>query len=118
MVDFAKQVKPSARGELEITDLNRMYLEDGSLDVVTMGRGYAWPDTGTVASLAEATDFVRVIEDRQGIKISAIEEIAFMNGWMLVQAPLRMTAVINPFFIPGMLQMIIDNIFPGDTPFL
>ena len=82
VVEFAKQVKPSARGELEITDLNRMYLEDGSLDVVTMGRGYAWLDTGTVASLAEATDFVRVIEDRQGIKISAIEEIAYMNGWI------------------------------------
>lgn len=82
VVEFAKQVKPSARGELEITDLNRMYLEDGSLDVVTMGRGYAWLDTGTVASLADATNFVRVIEDRQGIKISAIEEIAYMNGWI------------------------------------
>ncbi len=82
VVDFAKQVKPSARGELEITDLNRMYLEDGSLNVVTMGRGYAWLDTGTVESLAEATDFVRVVEDRQGIKISAIEEIAYMNGWI------------------------------------
>lgn len=82
VVDFAKQVKPSARGELEITDLNRMYLEDGNLNVVTMGRGYAWLDTGTVASLADATDFVRVIEDRQGIKISAIEEIAYMNGWI------------------------------------
>lgn len=82
VVEFAKKVKPSARGELEITDLNRMYLEDGSLNVVTMGRGYAWLDTGTVASLADATDFVRVIEDRQGIKISAIEEIAYMNGWI------------------------------------
>lgn len=82
VVEFAKKVKPSARGELEITDLNRMYLEDGSLNVVTMGRGYAWLDTGTVASLADATDFIRVIEDRQGIKISAIEEIAYMNGWI------------------------------------
>lgn len=82
VVEFAKKVKPSARGELEITDLNRMYLEDGRLNVVTMGRGYAWLDTGTVASLADATDFVRVIEDRQGIKISAIEEIAYMNGWI------------------------------------
>ncbi len=80
--EFAKQVKPSDRGELEITDLNRMYLEDGSLNVVTLGRGYAWLDTGTVDSLSEATEFVRVIEGRQGIKISAVEEIAYKNGWI------------------------------------
>lgn len=80
--DFAKKVKPSARGELEITDLNRMYLEDGSLNVVTLGRGYAWLDTGTIDALAEATEFVRVIENRQGIKISAVEEIAYKNGWI------------------------------------
>lgn len=80
--EFAKQVKPSHRGELEITDLNRMYLEDGTLDVVTLGRGYAWLDTGTVDSLADATEFVKVIENRQGIKIAAIEEIAYKNGWI------------------------------------
>lgn len=80
--ELAKKVKPSARGELEITDLNRMYLEEGSLNVVTLGRGYAWLDTGTVDSLAEATEFVKVIENRQGIKISAIEEIAYKNGWI------------------------------------
>lgn len=82
VVDFAKQVKPSARGELEITDLNRMYLEEDTLNVVTLGRGYAWLDTGTMDALADATEFVRVIETRQGIKISAIEEIAFRNGWI------------------------------------
>ncbi|MBQ3817348.1 MAG: glucose-1-phosphate thymidylyltransferase RfbA [Clostridia bacterium] len=82
VVDFAKKVKPSARGELEITDLNKLYLEDGSLNVVTLGRGYAWLDTGTMDALAEATEFVRVIENRQGIKISAIEEIAYKNGWI------------------------------------
>lgn len=82
VVKRAKEVKPSARGELEITDLNRMYLEDGKLNVVTLGRGYAWLDTGTMDALAEATEFVKVIENRQGIKISAIEEIAFKNGWI------------------------------------
>lgn len=80
--EFAKKVKPSARGELEITDLNRMYLEEGSLDVVTLGRGFAWLDTGTIDALSEATEFVKTIESRQGVKISAIEEIAYRNGWI------------------------------------
>ena len=82
VVDFAKKVKPSARGELEITDLNKLYLEDGSLNVLTLGRSYAWLDTGTMDALAEATEFVKVIENRQGIKISAVEEIAYKNGWI------------------------------------
>lgn len=80
--EFAKKVKPSHRGELEITDLNRMYLEDGSLNVITLGRGYAWLDTGTIDSLADATEFVRVLETRQGIKLSAVEEISYRNGWI------------------------------------
>lgn len=80
--EMAKKVKPSARGELEITDLNRMYLDDKTLNVVTLGRGYAWLDTGTIDALADATEFVRVIERRQGIKISAPEEIAYVNGWI------------------------------------
>lgn len=82
VVEMAKKVKPSKRGELEITDLNRMYLEEGNLNVITLGRGYAWLDTGTIDALADATEFVRVIENRQGIKISAIEEIAYKNGWI------------------------------------
>ena len=80
--DFAKQVKPSDRGELEITTLNQMYLEDGSLNVVTLGRGYAWLDTGTMESLYEAGEFVRSIERSQGLSVSAIEEIAYDNGWI------------------------------------
>ena len=79
---MAKEVKPSARGELEITTLNDMYLKDGTLDVKLLGRGYAWLDTGTMDSLVEAADFVRMIEKRQGIKISAPEEIAYKNGWI------------------------------------
>ena len=78
----AKEVKPSARGELEITTLNEMYLKDGSLDVQLLGRGFAWLDTGTMDSLVEAADFVQMVEKRQGIKISAPEEIAYRNGWI------------------------------------
>lgn len=78
----AKQVKPSARGELEITTLNAMYLEEGKLDVQLLGRGFAWLDTGTMDSLVDAADFVRMVEKRQGIKISAPEEIAYKNGWI------------------------------------
>lgn len=82
VVELAKQVKPSARGELEITDLNRMYLEAGYLNVQLLGRGYAWLDTGTMDTLVEAAEFVQVIEQRQGIMISAPEEIAYRNGWI------------------------------------
>ena len=78
----AKSLAPSARGELEITDLNRIYLEEGKLNVVTLGRGYAWLDTGTVDSLSEAAEFVRVVETREGVQISAPEEIAYRNGWI------------------------------------
>ena len=78
----ANQVKPSARGELEITTLNEMYLNDDLLDVQLLGRGFAWLDTGTMDSLVEATDFVRMVQTRQGIEISAPEEIAYNNGWI------------------------------------
>ena len=79
---MAKDVKPSARGELEITTLNDMYLKKGELDVQLLGRGFAWLDTGTMDSLVDAADFVRMVEKRQGIKISAPEEIAYKNGWI------------------------------------
>ena len=85
VVEKAKQVKPSARGELEITTLNEMYLHEDRLDVVTLGRGYAWLDTGTMDALFEASNFVRTIENTQGILVSVCEEIAFQNGWISLE---------------------------------
>ena len=82
VTEMAKRVKPSARGELEITTLNDLYLQEGCLDVQLLGRGYAWLDTGTMDSLVDAADFVRMIEKRQSIQISAPEEIAYRHGWI------------------------------------
>ena len=82
VASMAKQVKPSARGELEITTLNEMYLKADLLDVQLLGRGYAWLDTGTMDSLVEAAEFVQMVEKRQGVKISAPEEIAYKYGWI------------------------------------
>jgi len=82
---IAKNVKPSSRGELEITTLNQMYLDDNNLDVITFGRGFTWLDTGTHESLAEATAFVKMVEEHQGLKISCLEEIAYKNGWITIQ---------------------------------
>jgi glucose-1-phosphate thymidylyltransferase len=80
--ELAKRVKPSPRGELEITDLNKMYLSEGLLNVVTLGRGYAWLDTGTMDSLYEAGEFVRTIQRAQGLPIAVVEEIAYNAGWI------------------------------------
>ena len=86
VVEWAKQVKPSARGELEITSLNQMYLEDGSLNVQPLHRGSAWFDTGTVQSLYAAAEYVRVVEENQGIQIASLEEIAYNNGWIPLES--------------------------------
>lgn len=82
VVGLAKEIKPSARGELEITDLNRLYLEQNELNVITMKRGFAWLDTGTHDSLLEASNFIQTVEHRQGIKIACLEEIALHKGWL------------------------------------
>ncbi len=82
VVEFAKQIKPSARGELEISDLNQMYLEDGSLSVQLLGRGFAWLDTGTQESLHEAASFVQTVQNIQDLQIACLEEIAWRNGWL------------------------------------
>ncbi|MBO4360866.1 MAG: glucose-1-phosphate thymidylyltransferase RfbA [Eubacteriaceae bacterium] len=82
VVKKAKSIKPSARGELEITDVNRLYLEEDRLKVKLLGRGYAWLDTGTMESLFDASNFVKTVESRQGIMVSAVEEIAYTNGWI------------------------------------
>ena len=82
VVDFAKQVQPSARGELEITTLNEMYLNDGTLNVELLGRGFAWLDTGTHDSLHEASSFVETVQKVQGLKVACLEEIAWRNGWL------------------------------------
>ena len=92
VVQKAAALKPSARGEYEITDLNRQYLEEGRLTVETMGRGFAWLDTGTHASLADATNFVRALVDRQGLQIACIEEIALAKGWIDVKQLERLAA--------------------------
>jgi glucose-1-phosphate thymidylyltransferase len=90
VVDLAKQIKPSSRGELEITDLNKLYLERGQLSVEKMGRGYAWLDTGTHESLLDAAQFVQTIENRQGLKIACPEEIAFCKNWISAEAMEKM----------------------------
>lgn len=90
VVDYAKSLKPSARNELEITDLNRIYLERGELNVHTMGRGYAWLDTGTHESLLEASQFIQTIEHRQGIKVAAPEEVAYSRGYITAEQVMKL----------------------------
>ncbi|MNQ65157.1 Glucose-1-phosphate thymidylyltransferase 1 [compost metagenome] len=95
MIDIARNLKPSARGELEITDVNRTYLERGKLSVEIMGRGYAWLDTGTPDSLLEAAEFVRILEKRQGFKIACPEEIAYQKGFISQAQLERLAATLG-----------------------
>ncbi len=104
VVEMAKQVEPSHRGELEITCLNEMYLDQGKLNVEMLGRGFAWLDTGTHESLLEAAQFVETIEKRQGYKIACLEEIAFYNGWLTKQ---QLKALANPFLKNSYGQYLI-----------
>ena len=108
--EFARGLKPSKRGELEITDLNRLYLEDGSLSVERLGRGYAWLDTGTHQSLQEASNFIETIENRQGLKIACPEEIAFQQGW-IDAAQVRKLA--EPLLKSGYGQYLLDLLKRG-----
>ena len=105
----AKQVKPSARGELEITTLNEMYLKEERLDVVTLGRGYAWLDTGTMDSLYEASNFVRTIETTQGILVSVCEEIAFQNGWITLDQLAAAAQEYGKSPYGEHIQKVVDN---------
>lgn len=107
--EYAKSINPSARGELEITDLNRIYLEKGNLNVVTLGRGYAWLDTGTMDALSEATEFIKVVENRQGIQISAIEEIAYRNKWITKEQLLEHAARYGKSPYGAHLKQVADG---------
>ncbi len=107
VVDIAKNLKPSWRGELEVTDVNRVYLERGDLKVSLMGRGYTWLDTGTHNSLADATNFVRTIEERQGYKIACLEEIAFRMGFIDAE---QLEKLAQPLMASGYGEYIMDLI--------
>ncbi|MEH6421460.1 glucose-1-phosphate thymidylyltransferase RfbA [Pseudomonas sp. CGJS7] len=111
--DFAAQLKPSARGELEITDLNRMYLDQDQLHLEQLGRGYAWLDTGTHQSLLEASNFIETIETRQGLRICCPEEIAFGNGWIDAE---QLTALARPLAKNGYGQYLLSLIERGPVP--
>jgi glucose-1-phosphate thymidylyltransferase len=108
--EFASQLEPSARGELEITDLNRKYLEDGSLAVERLGRGYAWLDTGTHESLQQASSFIETIESRQGLKVACPEEIAFLQGWIDAA---QMERLAEPLRKSGYGEYLLDILQRG-----
>ena len=111
VVAMAKSLKPSARGELEITDLNRLYLEKGKLNVEIMGRGYAWLDTGTHDSLLEASQFIATLENRQGLKVSCPEEISFRQGWINVNQLEKLAAPLSKNGYGQYLQRVLKEKF-------
>jgi glucose-1-phosphate thymidylyltransferase len=108
--DYATSLRPSSRGELEITDLNRCYLEDGSLQLEQLGRGFAWLDTGTHESLMEAGNYIETIENRQGLKVCCPEEIAFLNGWIDVE---QLLALASPLAKTGYGQYLQQLVRQG-----
>ena len=109
VVEYAKSLKPSARGELEITDLNRIYLKNGTLNVEVLGQGFTWLDTGTHESLVEATNFIKTIEDHQHRKIACLEEIAFLNGWISRDDVLKVYEVLKKNQYGQYLKDILDD---------
>ena len=109
VVEYAKGLKPSARGELEITDLNRIYLERGTLNVELLGQGFTWLDTGTHESLVEATNFVKTVEDHQHRKIACLEEIAYRNGWITKEEVLKVYEVLKKNQYGQYLKDVLDN---------
>jgi len=109
VVDYARNLKPSARGELEITDLNRIYLEHGELDVTLLGQGFTWLDTGTHESLVEATNFVKTIEDHQHRKIACLEEIAYLNGWITKEQVLEIYEILKKNQYGQYLKDVLDG---------
>ncbi|HHS9506703.1 TPA: glucose-1-phosphate thymidylyltransferase RfbA [Raoultella planticola] len=110
VVDMAKKVTPSARGELEITTLNEMYLEQGNLHVEKLGRGFAWLDTGTHESLLEASQFIHTIEQRQGFKVACLEEIAYRKGWLSKEAVLAQAKVLSKTQYGQYLRVLVEEI--------
>ena len=111
VVEYAKRLKPSARGELEITDLNRIYLESGALNVEILGQGFTWLDTGTHESLVEATNFVKTVEEHQHRKIACLEEIAYLNGWISKEKVLEVYEVMKKNQYGQYLKDVLDGKF-------
>ena len=114
VVEYAKNLKPSARGELEITDLNRIYLEDNSLNVELLGQGFTWLDTGTHESLVDATNFVKTVETHQHRKIACLEEIAYLNGWISKEDILKVYEVFKKNQYGKYLKDVIDGKYQED----
>ena len=109
VIDFAKQLKPSSRGELEIIDLNRFYLEQSQLNIEIMGRGYAWLDTGTQESLLEAGQFIAALENRQGLKVACPEEIAYRRGWINATQLEKLAAPLSKNSYGQYLQRVLKE---------
>ena len=116
VVEYAKNLKPSARGELEITDLNRIYLENGELDVTLLGQGFTWLDTGTHESLVEATNFVKTIETHQHRKIACLEEIAYTNGWISKEEVMAAYEIYKKNQYGQYLKDVIDGKYIDKLP--